>query len=461
MLSRIQFLIGRGIRLRGGLCGAAVMACCILSVGCINHRYAYTPLVRDYGPQIVTKHKYNVKLLMKLRSFSGAERLDDYDIMTKAVKSQPGVFSQSGLPIEVRGNRLPSKTEMPYQGLLIVPALASFCSFSMLPLPISKEPYYDYEIRFDESSEVVSLKTRGHEHGVVSWSPLALLCPISDFSPKANERSFTWSEYGVASNEAYRKQAELSDEALIYGTAVRLKELEDSGAVDATIARRAVKKKAAEEQKRAAEAKAVEMRAQMEAEAAVRRAEIEAAERRRLAQVETKKAMQKIQTEQANKPPYRIIDLAREKDSDFAYAFTLELSGDASIQTFFGIQAMFANEVRAAYQMEYPKADAASLRVVVKPRLSNGKIVGRAEVLTITPTSLTYDANTCRGKLSVRFNANQYEAARAWVRRNIETLARDKNIALVTGEIPPDARFYSLGESLKDGSILEIEFKTE
>ena len=47
------------------------------------------------------------------------------------------------------------------------------------------------------------------------------------------------------------------------------------------------------------------------------------------------------------------------------------------------------------------------------------------------------------------------------MRRNIETLARDKNIALVTGEIPPNARFYSLGESLKDGNILEIEFKTE
>ena len=161
-----------------------------------------------------------------------------------------------------------------------------------------------------------------------------------------------------------------------------------------------------------------------------------------------------------NKPPYRIIDLAREKDSDFAYAFTLELSGDASIQTFFGIQAMFANEVRAAYQMEYPNANISTLRVVVQPRLSNGKIVGRAEVLTITPVSLSYDAGSRRGRLSVRFNPGQAEEARAWIRKNIETLARDKNIALMTGQLPPAATYYSLGEKI-DGNVIEIEFKTE
>ena len=150
-----------------------------------------------------------------------------------------------------------------------------------------------------------------------------------------------------------------------------------------------------------------------------------------------------------------------EEGSDFAYAFALELSDNPSIQTFFGVQNVFANEVRTAYMMENPNADPSALRVVVQPRMSNGRIVGRAEVLTITPVALGYDHGTRLGKLSVRFNANQYEEARKWVRRNVETLARDKNIALVTGEIPPAARFYLLGESLKDGNVLEIEFKTE
>ena len=61
----------------------------------------------------------------------------------------------------------------------------------------------------------------------------------------------------------------------------------------------------------------------------------------------------------------------------------------------------------------------------------------------------------------MKVNANQYKEARKWIRKNIETLARDKNIALVTGELPPAAKFYLGREELKDGNVLEIEFRTE
>ena len=202
---------------------------------------------------------------------------------------------------------------------------------------------------------------------------------------------------------------------------------------------------------------AATQRAREEAAEARRRAQAEAEARSRRAQEEA----QKIRGELVNKPPYRIIDLVREKGSDFAYAFSLEMVGDTSIQTFFGVQNIFASEVRTAYLMEYPNVDPSALRVVVQPRLSNGRIVGRAEVLTITPVSLTYDPNTRKGKLAVKVNANQYEEARKWIRKNIETLARDKNIALTTGESPPAAKFYLGREELKDGNILEIEFTTE
>ena len=47
-----------------------------------------------------------------------------------------------------------------------------------------------------------------------------------------------------------------------------------------------------------------------------------------------------------------------------------------------------------------------------------------------------------------------------WMSYNIETLACDKNIALVTGQLPPAATYYSLGEKV-DGNVMEIEFKTE
>ena len=92
---------------------------------------------------------------------------------------------------------------------------------------------------------------------------------------------------------------------------------------------------------------------------------------------------------------------------------------------------------------------------------ANGKMItGRAAVLTIKPTSLTYDANTRRGKMAVKFGVGQAEEARAWIHRNIKTLARDKNIALTTGQLPPEATYYPLGEKV-DGNVMEIEFKTE
>lgn len=84
-----------------------------------------------------------------------------------------------------------------------------------------------------------------------------------------------------------------------------------------------------------------------------------------------------------------------------------------------------------------------------------------AAVLTIRLVSLDYDPRTRRGKLAVRFNAGQAEESRKWIRRNIERLASDKNIALTTGQLPPAAKFYLGREEFKDGNILEIEFKTE
>ena len=87
-------------------------------------------------------------------------------------------------------------------------------------------------------------------------------------------------------------------------------------------------------------------------------------------------------------------------------------------------------------------------------------ITGRVVVLAIEPESLSYDPVRRRGKISVRFNSGQYEEARTWAKKNIKTLARDKNIALTTGQQPPEATYYSLGEKV-EGNVMEIEFKTE
>ncbi len=159
---------------------------------------------------------------------------------------------------------------------------------------------------------------------------------------------------------------------------------------------------------------------------------------------------------------YQIISCERETGSDFSYRFVLELADKLNLHTFRAVQQEFRAAVKADYAESFPGVDERTLFVdFPEYKLDNGKITGCAVVLTISVASLTYDPNTRKGKLAVKVNANQYEEARKWIRKNIETLARDKNIALTTGEIPPAAKFYLGREELKDGNVLEIEFKTE
>ena len=163
-------------------------------------------------------------------------------------------------------------------------------------------------------------------------------------------------------------------------------------------------------------------------------------------------------------PMYTLVRCERESGRDFSYRFILELKdyGGDSLRTFRLIQQKFRQTVKEDYIESFPNVNKDMLFVdFPEYKLNNGKIEGRAVVLSISVTSLAYDPNTRKGKLAVKVNANQYEEARKWIRKNIETLARDKNIALTTGAIPPAAKFYLGREELKDGNVLEIEFKTE
>lgn len=75
--------------------------------------------------------------------------------------------------------------------------------------------------------------------------------------------------------------------------------------------------------------------------------------------------------------------------------------------------------------------------------------------------TLNYNPHTRKGCITVEFDSGCYAEARLWARGNIETLARDKNVALQTGIIPAAAKFYLGAERVKEGNILEIEFETE
>lgn len=160
---------------------------------------------------------------------------------------------------------------------------------------------------------------------------------------------------------------------------------------------------------------------------------------------------------------YAVESFQRTADDEFAYSFRVRLNdpSDAGFATINAIKQVLRNEVASDYIATYG-CTAGDVKVDFPEFAMNGSVVeGRAEVMRITVMSLQYDATRQKGLISIKIGANRFEDARKWVRKNIETLARDKNIALTTGQIPPEARFYLGAERVCDGNVLEIEFETE
>ena len=419
----------------------------IMVAGCCHVRKVAIANVKNLGPKVSTRYRYRVVEFHKLKDWmAGTDVGYGGMLMSYLKKFQPGVFADDGIPVIVKKDydsrsdkskwwRFPHGAAQEFLCFLY-----EFPTGFTLPCNFKEEESSDsFMLGLVEPDGGGSMKSSfdfyyARDEVVSFLSPLAWLFYIyggnapDRFNGGVEFKEDEWTVFGSGRTVDY--------EAKAYGIAVRLKELEESGKITESDLRRASKVYAR------------------------RGRQIE--ERRRPVEVAAANVLPvpMHRSDTGSRPPYKILSLEREKSSDFAYRFVLELNGEPSIQTFFGIQKIFADEVRSAYHLEYPNADLYSLRIAVEPRLVNGRIEGRAEVLTITPTSLTYDANTRRGKLSVRFNAGQTEEAREWIRKNVETLARDKNIALVTGQPPPDATYYSLGEKI-DGNVMTIEFKTE
>ena len=411
-------------------------------VGCIIcERVDGFAKVQDIGQTIKTKYRYRINEC-RVNAFKDGKDNKNHAVwllnrLRKAtLELQPDVFAADGFPIVVLESR-----HAEYFDMAVWSYPLYLVSFSIFPLV----QYHSCTNAFGIEIANLGVKSGTTEcgfHGKTSTGSLVIaLAGFAKFfwmdppDRSGNENEYLTWEYVAETAPGEHRSWHAGDRARVYAIAALLKKMEDSGEIDAALAKIAEQKREADRLREAEE------------------------ERLRLRQ-EARKSIQMAKSGVAGKPPYRIIKLKREEGSDFAYSFELGLMENASIQTFFGVQNVFANEVLVAYTMEYPNANSHTLRVSVHPRLEDGRIVGRAEVLTITPTSLSYDAGTRCGKLSVRFNPGQAEEARAWVRKNIETLAQDKNIALTTGQLPPAATYYSLGERI-DGNVMEIEFKTE
>ena len=413
-----------------------------LAGGCLRYRSVAAANVKDVGSIVHTRYKYRP-------SWShDKERNGNGDVLRERMKQyQPEVFADEGIPFTI-SDRCESyenwgcwkidrfKNPMEFGSKRTVYAF----TFSLVPLFNGTEFIGSEEIRvLNNQDTLTSFRMYTRQDNAFSFlTPLPFLL-YGDFPDmkgcgngvvrSKNGYEFTSSEY------KFEHSHPEGDEVLAYALAVKLKELEDMGKITYATFQ-----------------SAAYMRTQ--------RAETIANSISRKKTSTNPLGSVSVTSSQIQRPLYKIISLCRDESCDFAYAFVLELNGEPSIQTFFGIQGIFAHEVRNAYKMEYPNADVSTLRIAVQPQLVSGRIQGRAVVLTIVPVSLSYDVTTRRGRLSVKFNAGQMAEARAWIRKNIKTLARDKNIALVTGQLPPAATYYSLGEKI-DGDVMEVEFKTE
>lgn len=79
----------------------------------------------------------------------------------------------------------------------------------------------------------------------------------------------------------------------------------------------------------------------------------------------------------------------------------------------------------------------------------------------VNDVSLAYDPLTRRGSLSMKIRNGDFDGTRKLIRQHIEMIVRDKNIQLVTGVPPPPGQYRILGESVRPGNVLEVNFKTE
>ena len=84
-----------------------------------------------------------------------------------------------------------------------------------------------------------------------------------------------------------------------------------------------------------------------------------------------------------------------------------------------------------------------------------------ADVGGFTVKSMTYDSASRKGRVSILVANGNFDMARVWARNYISTLAKDKNVALVSGKLPDNAKFYLGDEIIIDGKLLEVEFETE
>lgn len=412
-----------------------ILGCMFGLCGCLttSTRDAAVAKVDNHGAEVLTRHRYHLTCVY------GGDNSQNWNVKEDFFsRHQPHVFAADGIPVSMRiSMKIFNSSNSDHYGNFLL----HMCTFTIFPVVVNTSVIYDCFIDVDGidnngvSFQVVDMGDNATSQLVPSplwWytdSPYVEGCPV--FSQHEQTMISTWlnckvhhQKKGILGSD---KEAlgfamplnlfsqpnnvfscgELMERALAYGVAVKLKELEDSGKIDAML-----KKKAAEV---------------------------------------------------STAPKHNIIRLDRDSDKTFTYSFELELAQNPADfkKAWQAVLLDFAKSLKEDYRDAFPSADMASLKVSFSGFKRNGlRLSGSAAVLTLKPVSLEYNSHNRKGTMSVRFAEGQVSETSTWIRRNIKTLVRDKNIALTSGSLPPEGKFAITNEKI-DGNVMTIEFMVE
>ena len=412
-----------------------VLGCMFGLCGCLttSTRDAAVAKVDNHGAEVLTRHRYHLTCVY------GGDNSQNWNVKEDFFsRHQPHVFAADGIPVSMRiSMKIFNSSNSDHYGNILL----HMCTFTIFPVVVNTSVIYDCFIDVDGIDnngvpfQVVDMGDNATSHLVPSplwWytdSPYVEGCPV--FSQHEQTMISTWlnckvhhQKKGVLGSDKGAlgfamplnlfsqpnnifSCGELMERALAYGVAVKLKELEDSGKIDAML-----KKKTADV---------------------------------------------------STAPKHNIVRLDRDSNKNFSYAFELELVENPADfkKAWQMVMQDFAKSLKEDYVDAFPSADIASLQVSFSGFKREGlRLSGRAAVLTLKPISLDYNVHTRHGKLTVRFTAGQESEAKDWIQRNIKRLIRDKNIALTTGAFPPEAN-YQVIEAKTEGNVMAIEFKAE
>lgn len=387
--------------------------------GCSHRRVMCAADVEDVGPVVETKYRYR---------FTDEELKSNPKGFAALKKAYPKVFAEDGIPFNARIPYLLGSSDFhaeaekhSYGWTGIFPYALSFFA---LPCCYTQEWNQRYIVDLVDAPDAhteFSTCIR-YDLAFAMWTPSPLLFYVGSLGDLGDEKNYGEARLFCGHSVVLVGDDVIGDSkinphgdnpAYAYGLAVSLKKLEEAGLVDEW------------------------------------------------------KSQHREVTASAKESPLlgadmELLEFGREQGSGFAYRFKVRHQrGELSLREARDVRKTLVKMIRDDYAASNPYAPAAMLIVDLPVYDLNGaEISGRAIVLQLDIRSLDYDPITRRGIMKIRLGEGQLDEARSYLRRNIETIVRDKGVALEPGKLPTAATFRILDEKMSDG-VLEVAFKTE